>query len=172
MLSSSTIDTNKVTLESSTDFPLTDDECFIDLSDKEELCDSAMIIPIPQHVKKTDSYVLEQIACAENKQLFPIATEKDELKLLSSLNTLGYIEFDTLCALSSLEEKFKCVELPWFSRCTYCFIGKYNCKGDYMVHRVYICSNLNSTFAMQQYDQLEGCNIHNNVMWRCFKDIC
>ena len=76
MLSSSTIDTNKVTLESSTDFPLTDDECFIDLSDKEELCDSAMIIPIPQHVKETDSCVLEQIACAENKQLFSIALKK------------------------------------------------------------------------------------------------
>jgi len=35
-----------------------------------------------------------------------------------------------------------------------------------MVHRVYICSNLNSHFAMLQYDQFEGCNIYNNVMWR------
>ena len=35
-----------------------------------------------------------------------------------------------------------------------------------MVHRVYICSNLNSPFAMLQYDQFEGCNIYNNVMWR------
>ena len=35
-----------------------------------------------------------------------------------------------------------------------------------MVHRVYICSNLNSPFAMRQYDQFEGCNIYNNVMWR------
>jgi hypothetical protein len=32
---------------------------------------------------------------------------------LYSSNTLGYIEFDTLYALSSLEEKLKCVELPW-----------------------------------------------------------
>ena len=137
---------------------------FIDLSDKEELCDSAMIIPIPQHVKETDSCVLEQIACAENKQLFSIATEKDELKLLSSLNNLGYIQFDTLCTLSSLEEKFKCAKLPWLSRCTYHFIGKYNCKGDYMVHRVFICSKLNSPFSVHQYDQIEGCNIDNNIM--------
>ena len=35
-----------------------------------------------------------------------------------------------------------------------------------MVHRVYICSNLNSSFSMRQYDQREGCNIYNNVMWR------
>ena len=98
--------------------------------------------------------------------MFSIATEKDEPKLLPSLNTLGYFEFDTLCTLSSLEEKFKCAELSWLSRCTYHFIGKYTCKGDYMVHRVYICSNLNSPFAIRQYDQLEGCNIYNNVMWR------
>ena len=117
-------------------------------------------------MKETGSFVLDQNTCAENKQLFSIATEKDELKLLSSLNTLGYILVDTLCTLSSLEEKFKCTELSWLSRCTYHFIGKYTCKGDYMVHRVYICSNLNSTFAMRQYDQLEGCNIYNNVMWR------
>ena len=70
-----------------------------------------------------------------------------------------------MCDLSSLEEKFKSAELPWLSRCTYHFIGKYNCKGDYMVHRVYICSNLNSPYAMRQYDQFEGCNLYNNVMW-------
>ena len=87
---------------------------------------------VPQLVKETDPFVLEPKTCAKNKHLIPIATKKDEQKLLSSLNTLGYIEFDTLCALSSLEEKFKCVGLLWLSRCTYHFIGNYNCKGEYM----------------------------------------
>jgi hypothetical protein len=41
----------------------------------------------------------------------PIPSALDEQKLLSSLNTLGYIEFDTLGALSSLEKKFRSVEL-------------------------------------------------------------
>ena len=81
--------------------------------------------------------------------MLPIANEKDELNLLPSLNTLGYIEFETLCALSSLEEKFRCVELSWLSRYTYHFIGKYNCKGEYMVHRVYFCLNLKSPFGVQ-----------------------
>ena len=161
VLNLSTNDANKV-IEPFIDFSSSDDECFIDLCDKQ----SAMIIPMPQLVKETDSFVLDQNACAENKQLFSIATEKDELKLLSSLNTLSYIEFDNLCALSSLEEKFKCAKLCWLFRCTYYFIGKYNCKGDYMVHRVYICSNLNSPFGVHQYDQIEGCNIDNNIMWR------
>ena len=119
----------------------------------------AFIIPMPQLVNGHDT-------CVENKHLLPITAKKDELKLLSSLNTLGYIEFDTLCALSSLREKFLCTELPWLSRCTYHFIGKYNCKGEDMVHRVYICSNLKSPFVVQQYDRLEGCHRYNHVMSR------
>jgi hypothetical protein len=117
--------------------------------DKEELCDTASIIHTPQLANEIDSFILEQNTCAKNKELVPIATEQDELKLLSSLNTLGYIEFETLCALSSLEEEFNCAELPWLSRCTYHFIGKYNCKGEYMVQCVYFCLNLKSPFVVQ-----------------------
>ena len=109
-----------------------------------------MNIYVPQPVNENDSFVLEQNTCAENKKLLPINAEKDELKLLSSLNTLGYIEFDTLCTLSSLREKFLYAELPRLSRCTYHFVGKYNCNGKYMVHRVYICSNLKSPFAVKK----------------------
>ena len=83
-----------------------------DLCDKEELYDSAFVIPVPQLVKEIDSSVLDQNTCTENKQLFPTAAKKDELKLSSSLNTLGYIEFNTLCVPNSLEEKFVCPKLP------------------------------------------------------------
>ena len=113
---------------------------------------------MPQLVNGIDSFVLERNTCAENKQLLSIANEQDELKLLSSLNTLGYIEFNTLCTLSNLKEKFLCTELPRLSRCAYHFIGKYNYKEEYMVHRVYIYSNLKSPFVVQQHDQSEGCN--------------
>jgi hypothetical protein len=98
--------------------------------------------------------------------LLPIAAEKDELKLLYSLDTLGYIEFDTLCALTNLEEKFWFAKLSRSSRCTFHFIGKYNNKGEYMVHRVYICSNLKSPFSVHQYDQSKGCIRYNHVMLR------
>jgi hypothetical protein len=69
-----------------------------------------------------------------------------------------------------LEEKFKCAKLPWLSKCTYHFIDKYNYKEEYMVHGVYICSNMKSPFVVQQYDQLEGCTGNSHVMWRspCF----
>jgi hypothetical protein len=62
----------------------------------------------------------------------------DELKLLSSSNTLGYIEFDVLCNLNNLEEKLSfSTDFPWITKHTCHFIGRYNCKGEYMVHRVY-----------------------------------
>lgn len=63
--------------------------------------------------------------CAENKILLPIVAEKDELKLLSSLNTIGYVEFCTLYDLSSFEKKFVCVKVLWLSRDTYHYIGNY-----------------------------------------------
>jgi hypothetical protein len=97
---------------------------------------------------------------------FPLLLKKDELKLLYYLDTLGYIEFDTLCALTTLEEKFWFADLSQSSGCTLHFIGKYNNKGEYMVHRVYICLNLKSPFVVQQYDNFEAYNIYNHVMSR------
>ena len=57
----------------------------------------------------------EPVTCAKNKHVIHIATKTDELKLLSYLHTLGYIEFDVLYNLDCLEESlFKYVDLPWF----------------------------------------------------------
>ena len=49
-----------------------------------------------------------------------------------------------------------CVDLPWLSRHTYHVIGKYNNKGQYLIYRVYICANLNSSFVVQDCNQLSG----------------
>jgi hypothetical protein len=43
---------------------------------------------------------------AENKHVIPIASAHDEQKLLSSLNTVGYIEFDNLCNFSDFGGNF------------------------------------------------------------------
>jgi hypothetical protein len=97
---------------------------------KKSCGDSAMINPVSQLVNDIDSFVLEpHILMLKVQIFFPvITTEQDELKLLSSLHTLGYIEFDIMCAPSNLKEKFVCSELPWLSRYIYHFIGKHNCK--------------------------------------------
>jgi hypothetical protein len=44
-------------------------------------------------------------ASVENKLVMHVASKSDELHLLSSLHTLGYIEFDDLCNLDCLEER-------------------------------------------------------------------
>jgi hypothetical protein len=96
-------------------------------------------------------------ASAENKLVMHVSSRSDELHLLSSLHTLGYIEFDDLCNLDCLEERiFAHADLPWLSRYSYHVIGKYDNKGQYMVHHIYICTNLNSPFVVQDCDRLEG----------------
>jgi hypothetical protein len=70
---------------------------------------------------------------------------------------LGYIEFDDLCNLDCLEERiFAHADLPLLPRHSYHVIGKYNNKGQYLVHHIYICTNLNSPFVVQDCDRLEG----------------
>ena len=84
-------------VDTKSELALSHHEYSTDFWDKEELCDSSMFISVPKLVKETDPFVLKPKTYAKNKHLIPIATEMDEQKLLSSLNTLGYIEFDTLC---------------------------------------------------------------------------
>ena len=85
--------------------------------------------------------------------------------MLSSLNTLGYIEFDVPCNLSYLEEKlYAYADLPWFSRHTYHVFGKYNNQWQYFIQRVYICINPNSPFIVQSNDQLVDSKINTIVI--------
>jgi hypothetical protein len=99
-----------------------------------------------------------------------VASKSDEPHLLSSLCTLCYIEFDNLCNLDYLEERnFVHADLPWSSKHSYHVIGKYNNIGQYMVHRVYICTNLNSPFGVHDCDGLVG-NHHTNI-FTCFSSI-
>jgi hypothetical protein len=68
-------------------------------------------------------------ASAENKFVMNVSSRRDELHLLSSLHTLGHIEFDDLCNLDCLEERiFAYVDLLRLSKYSYHVIGKYNNK--------------------------------------------
>ena len=73
-------------VDPSLDLSLSHDNLLDVPCDKDELVDDALVL-----------YVLEPTTCAENKHVIHIATKTDEFKLLSSLHTLGYIEFDVLC---------------------------------------------------------------------------
>jgi hypothetical protein len=58
---------------------------------------------MPQLEHKLDIVSSNLVNCAEIRTFNPITSVYDELKLLSSLNTLGYIQFDVLCNLNTLE---------------------------------------------------------------------
>jgi hypothetical protein len=94
-------------------------------------------------VNKLDIVAFESIKCAKNILIHPIGDTQDELNLLSSLNTLGYIEFDVLCDLNNLTEKlFLDSDVQRLTRNTCHDIGQYDFNGDYMVQRVYIFSKV------------------------------
>ena len=144
----------QILVEPSLDLSLSHDDFLDAPCDNDELCDNAYVL-----------HDLEPNTCAEINHIIHIASTNYELKLLSSLNTLCYIDFDVLCNLSCLEEKlFAYANFPWLSRHTYHAFGKYNIKGDYMIHRVYICANLNSPFVVQHCDHIEDYNIYNFVL--------
>jgi hypothetical protein len=131
---------------------------------KKELCDYSSITYMPQLEHKLDIVSSNPVNCVEIRTFNPITIVHDELKLLSSWNTLGYIKFDILCNLNNLAEKLSfTADFPWLSKHTLHALGKYTCKGDYMVHQVYIRSNMKSPFGMKQEDQLEGCVKANHI---------
>jgi hypothetical protein len=102
----------------------------IDSCDNKELSDDSSITYMLQLENKLNIVASNPISCVEIRTLNPITSVHDELKLLSSLNTLGYIEFDVLCNLNNLEEKlYFSADLPWLSKHTYHVIGRYNRKG-------------------------------------------
>jgi hypothetical protein len=69
--------------------------------DKDELCATTSVLH----------------ASAEKNHVMHVASKNDEIQLLSSLQTLGYIEFDDLCNLDCLKEKlFAYADLSWLSR--------------------------------------------------------
>ena len=151
-------------MEPSLDLPLSQDD-LLDVSyDEYDLHDDIYVTP--QSLKNDHAIcVLKSSTCAENRLLIHNASEVDEPKLLSSLNTLGYIEFNVLCNLSSLEEKlYAYADLPWFSRHIYHVFGKYNNQRQYLIQRVYICTNPNYPFVVQSNDQLEDSKINTIVM--------
>jgi hypothetical protein len=88
------------------ELPLLQEDCLVVPYYKEELCDDNTIIFMPQLENKLDVVSYDPINCAKIRTFNPITSVHDELKLLSSLNTLVYIEFDVLCNLNNLGETF------------------------------------------------------------------
>jgi hypothetical protein len=87
-------------VEPVTEFPLLQDDYKIVPCDKEKLCDHASLISATQLVHGHDNSILDDTH-AEVRRVHCIDIEKEELKIISSINCLGYIEFICLQLLVS-----------------------------------------------------------------------
>jgi hypothetical protein len=137
------------------DFSLSRDTLLDFPCDKDDLFDNVSVV-----------HALKPHTCADIKHAILISNTIDELELSFSLHTLGYIEFDVLCNLDCLEKILsKYTNLPWISKHTYHAIDKHTNEEHYIIHRVYICSNMNSPFVVQDCDRLEG--NHHTTTFPC-----
>ncbi len=84
--------------------PLSQVELLVVYCDKQELCDNASLISMPQLV---NGHAISTVIsyCADFKHVIHIANKVEEHELLSSLNTLRYVQFDDFCELDNLKEK-------------------------------------------------------------------
>jgi hypothetical protein len=86
------------------EFLLLQDDYKIIPYDKEKLCDHASLISTTQLVHEQDNSILDDTH-AEVRRVHCIDSEKEELKIISSINCLGYIKFDFVCHMNSLENE-------------------------------------------------------------------
>jgi hypothetical protein len=103
------LSTNPASLEQSlvepvAEFPLLQNDYKIVPCDKQKLCDHASLISKTQLVHRHDNSILDDTH-AEVRRVHCNDSEKEELKIISSLNCLDYIEFDFVCDLNSLENE-------------------------------------------------------------------
>jgi hypothetical protein len=130
------------------EFPLLQDDYKIVPCDKEKLCDHASSISTTQLVHGHDTSILDDTH-AEARRVHCIDSEKEELKIILSLNYLDYIEFDFVCGLNSLEnELFYKSGLLYLDYCTFHALGLYDNSNSYIVQKVYIYSDLTTSFMV------------------------
>jgi hypothetical protein len=92
-----------------------------------------------------------------------IDIEKQELCIISTLNTLGYIDFNVPYNLNCLAERLSQKSgLQCFSRCVFHAIGKYDDRGEILMHRVYMSSNLKYPFELQRIERIMACTNVNS----------
>jgi hypothetical protein len=151
-------------VEHVTEFPLLQDNYKIVPCDKETLCDHASLISTTQLVHGYDTSILDDTH-AEVRRVHCIDSEKEEFKIISSLNYLGYIKFDFVCDLNSLEnELFQKSGLLYLDYCTFHALGLYDNNNSYIVQKVYICSDLTTSFMVPRSDKIVTCIEANNII--------
>jgi hypothetical protein len=163
-LSTTSANLEQSLVELVTEFPLLQDDYKIIPCDKEKLCDHASLISTTLLVHGHDSSILDDTH-AEVRHVHCIDSEKEELKIISSINYLGYIKFDFVCHLNSLEnELFQKSSLIYLDYCTFHALGLYDNNNSYNVQKLHICLDLTTSFMVPQIDKKVTCIEANNTI--------
>jgi hypothetical protein len=119
---------------------------------------------LTQLVHGHDTSILDDTH-AEIRHVHCIDSEKEEFKIIPALNCLGYIEFDFVCDLNSLKnELFQKSSLLYLGYITFQALGLYDNKNSYIVQKVYICSDLRTSFMVPRSDKIVTCIEANNII--------
>ncbi len=111
------------------EMPLSQVDLLVVPCDKEELCDNASLISMPQLMNEHAIPTVNSY-CADFRHVVHIANEVEEHELTSFLNTLGYIQFDNFCELDNLKEKlFAKSDLPCLTNAIFHIFGEYDDRG-------------------------------------------
>nr|ABF96748.1 retrotransposon, putative, centromere-specific [Oryza sativa Japonica Group] len=129
----------------------------------QELCDNASPISLPQLVNE---HAISSVSlCADFKHVIHIVNEVEERELTSSLNILGYVQCDDFFELDSLKEKlFDKYDLPCPTNVIFHIFGEYNDRQIYLVHRIYICLDLQPPIDVDKTCKLERPIIANHII--------
>jgi hypothetical protein len=113
-----------------------------------------------------DEHAISSVSlCADFKHVVHIANDVQERELLSSLNILGYVQFDDFCELDNLKKKlFAKSDLPCPTSAIFHIFGESDDRGIYLVHRVYICSDLEPPIHVDKTSKLERNVIANKII--------
>jgi hypothetical protein len=156
-LSTTSVSLEQSLVEPVTEFPLLQEDYKIVPCDKEKLCDHASLISTTQLVHRHDNSILDDTH-DEVRRVHCIDRGKEELKIISSINCLGYIEFDFVCRLNSLEnELFQKSGLLYLDYCTFHALDLYDNNNSYIVQKVYNCSDLTTSFMVPRIDKKVTC---------------
>jgi hypothetical protein len=145
------------------EFPLLQDDYKIVPCDKEKLCDHGSLISTTQLLHGYDTSILDDTH-AEVRRVHCIDSEKEVLKIICSLNCLGYIKFDFVCDLNSLENELFQKSGLYLDYYTFHAIGSYDNNNRYIVQKVYICLDLTTYFMLPLSDKKVICIEANNTI--------
>jgi hypothetical protein len=136
-------------VESVAKYPLLQDNYKIVPYDKEKLCDHASLISTTQLVDMIILFLMIQMLKLD--VLIALIVRKKNSKIISSINSLE----------NEIFQKSGLLDLDY---CTFHALGLYDNNNSYIVQKLYICSDLTTSFMVPRIDKKVTCIEANSTI--------